>query len=159
MNAFKIREITEPRGSLCRSILKKLPEWFGIESALENYAADTEKYPTFGAYDSDERLIGFVTLRARNQSTNEIHVIAVDPPFHGRGVGRMLVNFAIARSQAEHFEFLEVKTLGPSKPDPFYDRTRAFYLREGFRPVEELLGVWDENPCLVMVMPLVEVKV
>jgi hypothetical protein len=68
MNAFKIQEIPAPRTSLCRSILKKLPEWSGIESALENYAADTEKYPTFGAYDSDERVIGFVTLRAHNQS-------------------------------------------------------------------------------------------
>jgi GNAT superfamily N-acetyltransferase len=159
MSAFKIQEIPVPRVSLCRSILKKLPEWFGIESALENYAADTDKYPTFGAYDSDERLIGFLTLRAHNQSTNEVHVIAVDPSFHGLGVGRMLIKFAIAQSRAEHFEPLEVKTLGPSKPDPFYDRTRAFYLREGFRPVEEFLGVWGENPCLVMVLPLLETKV
>lgn len=71
----------------------------------------------------------------------------------------MLIKFAVAQSRAEHFELLEVKTLGPSKPDPFYDRTRAFYLREGFRPVEEFSGIWGENPCLVMVMPLSQVSV
>ena len=154
MNDFVIQEIPVPRADVCRSILKKLPEWFGIESALENYAAETERYPTFGAYNSDERAVGFMTLRSHNQSTNEIHVIAVDPSFHDLGIGRMLVNFAMEKSRAEGFELLEVKTLGPSKPDPFYDRTRAFYLRMGFRPVEEFLGVWGENPCLIMVMPL-----
>lgn len=154
MSLYKIQEIPVPRANVCRGLLKKLPDWFGIESAIENYAGDTERYATYGAYDPENQLVGFVTLRPNNQYTNEVYVMAVDPIFHGRGVGRLLVQCAIARSRKENFELLEVKTLGASKPDPFYDRTRAFYLRMGFRPVEELLGVWDQNPCLVMVMPL-----
>jgi GNAT superfamily N-acetyltransferase len=154
MTKYKIREIPMPRAELCRAILKALPDWFGIESALETYAAETERYLTFGAYDSDERIVGFMTLRGQNRFTNEIYVMAVLPSHHSKGIGSLLVSFAKTWSRARGFELLEVKTLGPSKPDPFYDRTRDFYSRMGFRPVEEFEGVWEGNPCLVMVMAL-----
>jgi ribosomal protein S18 acetylase RimI-like enzyme len=50
---------------------------------------------------------------------------------------------------------MQVKTLGPSNPDPGYARTRAFYEALGFRPLEELKQIWDEqNPCLIMVKQL-----
>lgn len=46
----------------------------------------------------------------------------------------------------------EVKTLAPSHPDRNYAKTRAFYQRVGFRPLEELPELWGEaNPCLLMV--------
>jgi hypothetical protein len=49
-------------------------------------------------------------------------------------------------------EFLQVKTRGPSKPDEGYDKTRAFYLAYGFRPLEEFPLLWDaDNPALLMV--------
>ncbi len=138
----------------CRAILKALPDWFGIESALDTYAVETELYPTFGAYGSEERLAGFMTLRSHNQHTNSIHVIAVMPALHNRGIGRMLIEFAKKWSREKGFALLEVKTLGPSKPDAFYERTRDFYLRMGFLPVQELEGIWEDNPCLIMVLPL-----
>jgi hypothetical protein len=48
---------------------------------------------------------------------------------------------------ADGVEFLQVKTLAPSKPDDGYDKTRAFYLAYGFRPLEEFRDLWDaENP-------------
>jgi ribosomal protein S18 acetylase RimI-like enzyme len=47
---------------------------------------------------------------------------------------------------------MQVKTLGPSRPDEHYAKTRAFYEALGFRPLEEFKQIWDENnPCLVMV--------
>jgi len=47
-----------------------------------------------------------------------------------------------------------VKTLGPSHPDAGYARTRHFYEKCGFLPLEET-DLWgDDNPCLFMVMPL-----
>ncbi len=49
---------------------------------------------------------------------------------------------------------LEVKTLGPSDPDPGYARTRHFYETRGFLPLEET-DVWGEGtPGLFMVKPL-----
>jgi len=44
-------------------------------------------------------------------------------------------------------EFLQVKTLGPSYADAGYAKTRRFYTAMGFRPLEEITGLWPENPC------------
>jgi hypothetical protein len=45
---------------------------------------------------------------------------------------------------------LQVKTLGPSRPGIHYEPTRRFYTRMGFLPLQELLGLWPANPCLLM---------
>ncbi len=47
-----------------------------------------------------------------------------------------------------------MKTLGPSRPDPNYARTRLFYEACGFQPVEELHGLWGDTPCLLMLKTL-----
>jgi hypothetical protein len=51
-------------------------------------------------------------------------------------------------------EYLQVKTLGPSWPDPGYERTRRFYEARGFVPLEEIHGLWEHNPCLILVKRL-----
>jgi len=51
-------------------------------------------------------------------------------------------------------EYLQVKTLGPSRPDDNYAATRAFYESVGFRPLEETSLWGDVNPCLFMVKKL-----
>lgn len=52
-------------------------------------------------------------------------------------------------------EYLQVKTLGPSRSDERYAATRAFYAALGFRSLEELHTLWNsENPCLIMVKRL-----
>jgi len=150
----RIEEIPAPRYAACRAILLSLPEWFGIPEHLESYAKDTDNFPTLGAYSHSGELLGFLTLHQHNPFTADIHAIAVSPRSHGQGIGSLLVEHAERTARALGCELLMVKTLGPSKPDPFYDRTRSFYLKAGFRPLEELSGVWGENPCLVMVKPL-----
>ena len=49
---------------------------------------------------------------------------------------------------------MQVKTLGPSKPDRRYAGTRRFYEALGFRPLEETALWGPENPCLIMVKRL-----
>ena len=51
-------------------------------------------------------------------------------------------------------EYLQVKTLGPSRPDAGYERTRGFYEARGFVALEELHDLWDANPCLLLVKSL-----
>jgi hypothetical protein len=47
---------------------------------------------------------------------------------------------------------LQVKTLSASRPDPGYDKTRAFYLAFGFRPLEEFPTLWyPSNPALQLI--------
>ena len=51
--------------------------------------------------------------------------------------------------------YLQVKTLGPSRPDDEYERTRRFYEARGFVALEEMFGVWaEDNPMLILVKAL-----
>ncbi|WP_149678012.1 hypothetical protein [Thermoclostridium caenicola] len=46
------------------------------------------------------------------------------------------------------FKFITVKTLDASADYEPYDRTRAFYFKNGFYPLEVFPLFWnEENPC------------
>ncbi len=140
----------------CEPVLRSLPEWFGIEEALVQYLDDLEKLPTFLATAGD-RIVGFLTILLRSEYVAEILVMGVRPEAHRSGVGRALVQHAAAYARDCGAEYLYVKTLGPSHPDPGYARTRAFYAAMGFRLLEEFTQIWDErNPCLLMIKSLRE---
>lgn len=73
---------------------------------------------------------------------------------HGQGVGTAMMAAIEADSTARGVRLLEVKTLGASHPDPGYARTRHFYEKRGFLPLEET-DLWgEETPCLIMVKTL-----
>ena len=80
--------------------------------------------------------------------------MAVEPAQHRRGIGRVMIEALEADLVADSVELLQVKTLGPSHADAGYDRTRRFYSRMGFRPLEEIHDLWPGNPCLVMIKVL-----
>lgn len=73
---------------------------------------------------------------------------------HRQGIGRELVGALEDDLIADGVELLQVKTLGPSHPDVGYSRTRQFYTSVGFRPLEEVQGLWPDDPCLIMVKGL-----
>jgi ribosomal protein S18 acetylase RimI-like enzyme len=150
-------DIEEPalgRTDVCEPILRSLPDWFGIERSIVQYLKDMETMPTLVAKTASEA-VGFLTLKKQNDYSAEIHVIAVSPEAHRCGVGKRLLEAAENILRRDGIEYLQVKTRGPSKPDEHYERTRAFYMAVGFRPLEEFTDLWDENnPCLVMVKKL-----
>ena len=140
-------------------ILRALPEWFGIESALQRYVNDVASMPTFvarlGTTSNDGAVVGFVTVRTHFEQSAEVHVAGVLPKYHRRGIGRELLYRAEDWLRTRQVEYLQVKTLGESSRDPFYAETRAFYMALGFVPLEELKTLWDEqNPCLILVKRL-----
>ena len=47
-------EEPEARSELCREILTALPDWFGIEEAVDAYVRDVAGLPTFAAAGSRE---------------------------------------------------------------------------------------------------------
>jgi ribosomal protein S18 acetylase RimI-like enzyme len=98
---------------------------------------------------------GFLALKAHTDMAAEIYVMGVLPEHHGRGIGTALVAEAEGLLREMGIEYLQVKTLGPSRPDEHYAATRRFYEARGFRPLEEIASIWDEeNPCLIMVKRL-----
>lgn len=134
----------------CEAILRSLPDWFGMEAAIVAYRRDIESMGTYVAEVAGE-LVGFATVRIHNEYSAGIQVMAVAPAHHRKGIGRELVDHIERVLRAQSAESLHVQTLGPTRPDEHYRRTRDFYADLGFRPLEEN-RLWGEaNPCLVMV--------
>jgi len=139
------------QAEVCEPILRSLPEWFGIESAIVEYVRAIDRLPTFVA-EVDDAPAAFLTLRPTSEYAAEIHVIAVRRQAQRGGLGRALLGAAETHLRAQGTEFLQVKTLGESDPDTNYAATRAFYVAMGFRPLEEIREIWGEdNPCQIMV--------
>jgi ribosomal protein S18 acetylase RimI-like enzyme len=139
---------------VCEQILRSLPDWFGIETALLDYSRNVAELPTFTARD-DETPVGILTLKEHFPESAEIYVMGVRPEWHRRGVGKSLLSHAEEWLVSEGVQFLQVKTLSESREDEHYAETRAFYRRAGFVPLEEFDELWSEaNPCLLMVKSL-----
>jgi GNAT superfamily N-acetyltransferase len=149
----EIRSLQPGEAGICEEILRALPDWFGIEASLMEYVRDVETMDTYLCV-VDDRPVGFLTLRRHNEHSAEIHVMGVFNEHQGRGVGRALVEHAEMVLGYDSTEFLQVKTLGPSRPNANYERTRGFYEKLGFRPLEENLLWGDVNPCMVYVKHL-----
>jgi len=151
---YKIEGPLLEQSALCAPILRLLPEWFGIEDALLQYEREIESLPTFLAKAGEDAL-GFLTIKQHFPRAAEVLVMGVVPAAHGKGIGRALMAAAEEHLRTEGLEYLQVKTLGPSNPDPGYAKTRLFYEAMGFRPLEEFKQIWDENnPCLILVKRL-----
>lgn len=149
---FKQINDSQEKMKISADILKKLPEWFGIPEAVDDYINYSSNMPLFAVY-FQSKAVGFIVIKENNQYTAEIYVMGVDPNYHRRGIGRTLVSGIIKWCREQGYEYLQVKTLDESHPDKNYARTRKFYEAMGFRPLECIPELWGENnPCLIMVM-------
>lgn len=154
MTSTDIEEPTLGKGDVCEPILRSLPRWFGIERSIVQYVKDIDVMSTVLAR-ADGRIVGFLTVKRHNEYSAEVHVMAVRSENHRTGIGRALLQRAEEFLRRDGVEYLQVKTLGLSRPDEQYARTRSFYLAMGFRPLEEFEELWDtENPCLLMIKKL-----
>ena len=146
-----VKPLAERDIARCVAILRALPQWFGIESAIVDYGRDLESLDGFSAFD-DEELVGFVGLKRYGERSVEINVIGVRPSHRNRGIGTRLIA-QVESSLPDAVRLIHMKTLAPSHPDPHYAETRAFWEAKGFIPMDahDLWG--DEDPCQVMVKP------
>lgn len=142
------------KSAVCEPILRALPQWFGLETAIQEYVKTIDHLPTILAVQGGYA-IGFLTIKQHFDHSAEIYVMGIVPDLHGYGIGQRMMQAAEAWLRQRGVEYLQVKTLGPSRPDEHYIRTHAFYHKMGFRALEEFLTLWDdENPCLLMVKHL-----
>jgi len=147
-----IKEIcnANEKAIICDTILRALPDWFGIESSIIDYVAQVQSMPFFAAFD-DEIVVGFVALKIHNIYTAEICVMGVLQEYHRQGIGKLLVEKCEVYCAKNSIEYLTVKTLDESRECDSYKKTRLFYFSMGFKPLEVFPLLWDEdNPCLFM---------
>ena len=129
--------------------MRALPEWFGIEAATAAYIREVRELETFAVGE-----IGLLALKQHNARAAEIHVMGVVPEQHRRGVGSALLAAAEHALRERGVEYLQVKTLGPSRESANYAQTRAFYEARDFVPLEEFPDLWPGNPALLLVKRL-----
>lgn len=84
---MKIEFDEQNKSEICEKILRSLPLWFGIESAILEYIEDVKKMPMLVARVNSE-VIGFLSLNLHNKYTAEIHVMGVLPQFHRKKIGK-----------------------------------------------------------------------
>lgn len=149
-----VRLLESGAGEICEAILATLPTWFGIPEANADYVVAAEANPTFVAYE-DGKPVGLTTLTRFGGFAAEVHLMAVLPELHRRGVGRSMLDQAESWLRAQGVEYLQVKTLSDSADDEGYAKTRAFYRGMGFRDLEEFPLLWDpSNPALQLIKRL-----
>jgi GNAT superfamily N-acetyltransferase len=139
--------VFDARGAICREVVESLPEWFGIPAAIDAYVSAADGLPMLACFEP---------VKTHTPAAAEVYVMGVKRAWHRRGVGRALIEAAAHLAHCRGARFLTVKTLSPSNPDPNYATTRLFYEAMGFVPIEEFPTLWNaENPCLLMLRPLV----
>jgi len=149
---IEIKEVFVPeeKSAICNSVLRALPNWFGVEASIVDYVKKVRTMPFYTAFD-DAEPVGFVAIKAHNPYTSEIYVMGVLKEYHRKGIGKKLVALCEQSCRDSSVEFLTVKTLDESRESKSYEKTRLFYLSIGFRPLEVFPLFWDEdNPCLFM---------
>jgi GNAT superfamily N-acetyltransferase len=130
--------------------MHSLPTWFSPPEDIEQKAITHRDYPFFAAYDGDVP-IGFAALKIHNQYTADIFNLGILESYHRQGIGRLLIETVEQYCINSGYVFLTVKTLDSSAEYEPYERTRAFYKRMGFIPLEMFTTFWnEENPCLFM---------
>lgn len=80
------------RSRPCELVLRSLPEWFGIESAVQKYVREVAELPTFVVRLAE--LSGaqrFLSLKLHSREAAEVHVMGVRREAQDRGLGTALM--------------------------------------------------------------------
>jgi RimJ/RimL family protein N-acetyltransferase len=145
----------EPMPDDVARLLETVPDWFGQSESNAEYINDARSMETWAVLGDGGAVIGLVLLAQHFPHALEIHLMVVDSAYHGQGIGTALIKAIEADAKRKGVRLLEVKTLAATHPDVHYARTRHFYAKMGFIPLE-ITDLWGEDtPCLIMVKPLV----
>ena len=127
-----------------------LPEWF-TPSDVESKAKEHQNMLFWASY-YENVLKGFVAVKIHNKHTLEVYDLGVLREVHRNGLGHALMYEVYIYAKKHGYDYITVKTLDESAIYEPYDRSRNFYTKEGFLPLEVFKYYWNEdNPCLYLV--------
>lgn len=144
-----IKKISD--GNMAYEIAKNLSHYFNEHGLAEIKKAVVNEI-LFGAYIEDQ-MVGFITYKEINSEAIELSWMGVLIEYQGKGVGTQLVIESLKALSGGH-QICEVKTLAETQPDEGYEKTRQFYKKLGFIPIEIIdpYPGWDkDSPCQILV--------
>jgi len=140
----------ELKTSITLKIMNSLPKWFSPPEDIRKKSVLHREMPFFAAFHENQ-VIGFIVLKIHNEYTAEIFNLGVLEEYHRQGVGHALLTAAENYCKENGHKFITVKTLDSSVDYEPYERTRAFYRKNDFYPLEMFPLYWnEENPCLFL---------
>lgn len=106
------------------------PDWRSAQARAVSEVCRSDDVDVWVA-DADGRPVGFVAVRCTEEGASavgEIDMIAVDPQHQRAGVGRLLLDRAVAEVRARGLPLAVIATGG----DPGHAPARALYEQHGF---------------------------
>jgi GNAT superfamily N-acetyltransferase len=135
---IQIKQISpDDAENLCRSIIKDLPEYFGLPECNEVYAKGVREHINF-AVQHQGVFIGILSLAFPYPQTGQIYWMGILRQHQGKGLGRSLVHTAVQFAKQKGAKLLTVETLSKKVSDENYLKTYSFYETLGFQPLFDL---------------------
>ena len=144
-----IRKSTDVLSAL--DIGRKNTHYFN-SAGLEMMKKDLKVATLIGAY-TENKMVGFIVFKELNDQAVELAWMAIEPKYQNQHIGTFLVKEGI-KLLPKKYIICETKTLSETDPDPQYARTRNFYKKLGFIPLETINaypGWGKDNPCQIFV--------
>ena len=135
---IQIKQISpDDAENLCRSIIKDLPEYFGLPECNEVYAKGVREHTNF-AVQHQGVFVGLLSLAFPYPQTGQIYWMGILRQHQGKGLGRSLVHTAVQFAKQKGAKLLTVETLSKKASDENYLKTYSFYETLGFQPLFDL---------------------
>lgn len=142
------------KSKITSDILTTLPEWFGIEESINEYILGV-KDSLYYLILKDDKYIGFFSIKIVNKVTAELYVNGIVKEYHRKGIGGYSIKYIEDSLRSRGIKILIVKTVGEGLNNIPYKNTRRYYTKVGFLPLEEIVGIWGDIPCLIMIKSLI----
>ena len=136
----------------CMMIMKTLQDYFD-ENGIELFGKDILEDELI-TIKEEKQICGFITLKRKFEQTYEISWLAVEKEFQGKGIGTRLIEESIKYLKEKNVKLLMVKTLAETVDYKPYEKTRAFYEKNGFLPLDIIkdYSEWEQgNDCKIYV--------
>ena len=121
-----------------------------IAEELIDICVDQPEQKDYSAYVdvTDDRVAGFLIVGPTPATTGtfDMYWIAVHPEFQGRGIAQALDRYAEEFVRMRGGYLLIAETSG----QPGYDRTRAFYTKQGYQKLAEIADYYKPGDALVI---------
>jgi ribosomal protein S18 acetylase RimI-like enzyme len=150
-----VRSATPTDLEPCAELLAGLPEYFTADTQ-SSLRASFPHNAGWVALEHD-RIVGFVLVERRYDSSAEITFAAVATQAQRNGIGTALVDAALGSLEKDAVALVEAKTLDASSGYEPYVATRAFWEARGFRQIDciDPLPGWEGgNPSAIYVAAL-----